>query len=175
MRAHIAGRPEASSARDLASYLVRLRPILAGATEARRVWVRRIAVLTADARRGDPVGMTGAASGMGRDTLTTFRSSRAQVERLRPPRGCAECHRALVQWLDKLIAACEALVAVGRTGQLHGIHEAQELLADSRFYAHRFNAEYARLVGELRQRVAAAGSRTRPQTRRIRPVERSTA
>ena len=171
-----ARRPRASSsARELASYLVALRPILAGATDARRVWVKRIGILLEDARRDDPARVASVASQMGRDTLTTFRNSRLKIERLRPPRGCAECHHALVQWLEKLIAACEALVAVGRSGQLRGIHEAQGLLADSRFHAHRFNAEYARLVGELRQRVAAAGSRTRSQGRLGRAAERSMA
>ncbi|HEV8636510.1 MAG TPA: hypothetical protein VG370_20000 [Chloroflexota bacterium] len=166
----------APSARDLASYLVALRPILLGATEARRVWVRRIGVLMEDARRGDRAQVASAAGTMGRETLTTFRNSRLRVEQLRPPRGCGECHRALVQWLEKLITACELLAAVGRTGLLEGIHEAQEVLADSRIHAHRFNAEYGRLVGELRRRVAAAGARPRRgQTRAVRAVARSTA
>jgi hypothetical protein len=161
------------SARDLASYLVALRPILAGATDARRLWVRRIGVVMADARQGDPLQAANAAGQMGRDSLTTFRDCRLRVERLKPPHGCAECQRALTHWLDKLIGACELLVTAGRNGQLRSIQEAQELLAESRFYAQRFNAEYARLLVQLRQRVAAAGARPRPRGQVGRAVERS--
>jgi hypothetical protein len=143
----------------VARYLVALRPILIGATEARRAWVRQIGVLLEDGRHGDPGRIASAAGKMGRETLSTFRDSRIRVELLRPPSGCGECHQALLHWIEKLIAACEVLAKVGRTSNLTGIHDAQDILADSRAHAHRFNAEYARLVGELRERVAAAGAR----------------
>jgi hypothetical protein len=158
-------QPRAASARDLASYLVALRPILAGATEARRVWVKRIGVVMADLRQGNTPRASDAAGQTGRDALTTFRDCQLRVERLRPPEGCLGCQRALVRWLEKLIAAGEALVATGRTGQLRGVFEAQELLADSRVHAQRFNAEYARLIADLRQRVAAAERRPRARGR----------
>ena len=46
-------RHDGSSAREVAAYLVALRPILSSATEARRTWVKRIGALMEDARNGN--------------------------------------------------------------------------------------------------------------------------
>jgi hypothetical protein len=163
---------DGSSAREVASYLVALRPILSSATEARRTWVKRIGVLMEDARKGNAAQVTRSAGSIGHDTAGVFRSGRARLEQMKPPRTCADCHRSLALWLDKLVKACELLIEVGRTGNLARIRETQELLAESRAHAHQFNAEYARLVGDLRQRVAAAARQ--PQPGRVsRPAPRS--
>ena len=165
-------RGDGSSAREVASYLVALRPILSSATEARRTWVKRIGVLMEDARKGNAGLVTRSAGSIGQDTVGTFRTGRARLEQMKAPKTCAECHRALALWLDKLVAACDLLIEVGRTGNLARIRETQQLLAESRAHAHHFNAEYARLVGDLRQRVAAAGRQ--PQTGRVtRPAPRN--
>jgi hypothetical protein len=165
-------RHDGSSAREVASYLVALRPILSSATEARRTWVKRIGVLMEDARKGNDAQVARSAASIGQNTAGTFRGGRARLDQLKPPRGCAECHRALLLWLEKLVAACDLLIDVGRTGNLARIRETQELLAESRAHAHQFNGEYARLVGDLRQRVAAAG-RQQQQGRSQRRAPRS--
>jgi hypothetical protein len=165
-------RNEGSSAREVAAYLVALRPILSSATEARRTWVKRIGVLMEDARKGHAGQVARSAAGIGQDTAGTFRSGRSRLAQLKPPRGCTECHRALLLWLEKLVGACDVLIEVGNTGNLARIRETQELLAESRAHAHQFNGEYARLVGDLRQRVAAAGRQPQPG-RAMRPSPRS--
>src|SRR5688500_17844335 len=111
-------RHNGSSAREVAAYLVALRPILSSATEARRTWVKRIGVLMEDARKGNGAQVARSAASIGNDTAGTFRSGRARLEQLKPPRGCAECHRALVLWLEKLVAACDLLIEVGQSGNL---------------------------------------------------------
>ena len=167
-------RPAArASAREVAAYLVALRPILSSATEARRGWVKRIGVLMEDARRGNPSMVARSASALGHAPTGTFRTGRSRLEALKPPRSCAECHRALALWLDKLVAACDLLIEVGRTGNLARIRETQTLLAESRAHAHRFNAEYARLVHDLRRRVATATrqpAKPRPRPARSLPA-----
>jgi hypothetical protein len=164
-------RRDGASAREVAAYLVALRPILASATEARRTWVKRVGVLMEDARKGNGAQVARSAASIGHDTAGTFRHGRSRLELLKPPRGCGECHRALLLWLEKLVAACDLLIEVGHSGNLARIRETQELLTESRAHAHQFNGEYARLVGDLRQRVAAAG-RQQQQGRAQRPAPR---
>jgi hypothetical protein len=45
------------------------------------------------------------------------------------------------------------LVRVGRTGTLTELRRAQELFAESRGHARAFNAEHARIMGDLQARV----------------------
>lgn len=127
--------------------------------------MRRIGILMEDARRGNATALTASASSTGRDYVNIFRSARERVDRITPPRGCSECHRALARWLDKLIAACELLVEVGISGNVSRIRETQGILAEGRVHATRFNEEYAGLIKDLREKVATLSARQRERQR----------
>jgi hypothetical protein len=144
------------SLRAVASYLVQLRRPLNKATQARKSWVHRIGVLMEDARRGNPLTITQSAGQIGRELGVTFREAREDLHRLTPPLGCNGVHTALDKWLDRLVASCDLLVEVARVGDMRRLRDTQALFAEGRRHAHQFNEEYARIVTELRTRVAAA-------------------
>ena len=145
-----------ASLKEIAQYLTGLRPILSDALRGRQEWVRRIGVLLEDVRHGNAAVVVQAAGKIGREQIVHFRDNRAQVDRLRPPPGCEQCQAAIVNWLDQLIAVCEVLIAAGQAGDLKRLGETQEMLAESRTFARRFNGEYHRIVTDLRQRVGDA-------------------
>jgi hypothetical protein len=145
-----------SSPRAVATYLRGIRPIVAQATHARQLLLRRIGQLIEEAGHGTKIVVARMAGRIGREHVIGFREQLGQLENLRPPPACAVCHASLGNWLGDLIAACDALVAVGVTGKLERLRETQEHLADGRAHARRFNAVHAQLLGELRQRCAAA-------------------
>src|SRR5213595_2690389 len=104
-----------SQARAVAAYLVALRPILVTATQARQAWVKRIGVLMADMRMGNPQLIAQQAGQIGRDHGTSFREAERALDRLKPPVECSGCHGSLVAWLSKLTQSCDVLVDIGRT------------------------------------------------------------
>ena len=147
-----------SSPQRIARYLVSVRPILGRAMQGWDTWVRRIGVLMEDVRHGNPGLVAHGAGRIGREQAAIFRDARSQLERVEPPPACAACQKALVRWLDSLIDACEVLIVVGASGDPARIRETGEHLAAGRVQARSFNAEYARLAADLRERVAAARS-----------------
>jgi len=148
-------------ARAVATYLVSLRPVLKSATETRQVWVKRIGLLMADTRHGNPALIQQQAGQIGREHGSAFRGAQAQLERLKPPRECSQCHQQLDSWLTKLVMSCDVLAEIGRGGNLKRLRETQSLLTDARAYAHAFNTEYARLCDALREHVNVVSSRQR--------------
>lgn len=146
-------------ARAVAAYLVALRPILAHATQARQGWVKRIGVLMADTRLGNPQLIAQQAGQIGREHGAAFRDAQKALDRLQPPAECAECHMTLSGWLQKLVTSCDVLSEIGRSGDLRRMKETQNLLADGRRHAQDFNEEYARLCQILREHVAAVKAR----------------
>ena len=165
-----ANRP-GGSLRDVAAYLTGLRPVLVEALQGRQSWVRRIGVLLEDARHGNATLVAQAAGRVGKEQVSQFRQCRQQLERLHPPLECQECHAAMASWLDQLINVCEVLIGAGQTGDLRRLRETQEMLADSRTYARRFNSEYTRVVSDLRTRVVEA-QRERARNERRRAANR---
>ena len=149
-----------SSARNIARYLVGLRPVLTDACSVRADWVHRLGVLMADAKTGNVLKVTQGAGTLGREFGQEFRAVRSRIEILNAPPECDLCHAAVRAWAEALQRSCEALEEVGRSGKMGGLRTAQDRLADARSQAHRFNDEYARLSSELRQRVAAVRRRT---------------
>lgn len=149
-----------SSARNVARYLVGLRPVLTDACAVRADWVHRLGVLMADARTGNAVKVTQDAGALGREFGQKFRAVRARIDILNAPPECDVCHAAVRAWAEALQRSCQALEEIGQTGKLSGLRTAQDRLADARSQAHRFNDEYARLSQELRQRVAAIRRRS---------------
>jgi hypothetical protein len=149
-----------SSARNIARYLVGLRPVLTDACTVRADWVHRLGVLMADAKTGNVQKVTQGAGTLGREFGLKFRAVRSRIDILNAPPECALCHASVRAWAEALQRSCEALEEIGRTGKLNGLRAAQDRLADARSQAHRFNDEYARLSQELRQRVAAVRRRS---------------
>ena len=149
-----------SSARNVARYLVGLRPVLTDACSVRADWVHRLGVLMADARSGNAARVHNGAGMLGREFGQKFRAVKARVEILNAPPECDLCHAAVRAWAEALMRSCEALEEIGRSGNMSGLRVAQDRLADARGQAHRFNDEYARLSSELRQRVAAIRRRS---------------
>jgi len=154
-------RDSADSPRAVAVYLLQLRPLLTEAIALRRGLVRGIGRLLAAANEGHSLGVALAAGRVGGEHVGPFRQVQRGIGRLAPPPSCARCHRAVVGWLEAQIAACELLVEVRRSGALARLPETQWRLADGREQGRRFNAEYARLVADLRARVDAARRRRR--------------
>jgi hypothetical protein len=135
---------------------VGLRPILADACGERNRWVRQLGVLIDQARTGNVMLVARGAGNLGREYGHLFREIKSRIELLRPTPECDVCHAAVRAWTESLLASCVALAEVGRSGNLAGLRDAQEKLAEARVQARRFNDEYARVAGELRRRVATA-------------------
>lgn len=148
-----------SQSRAVAAYLVALRPILGHATQTRQTWVKRIGLLMADTRLGNPSLIAQQAGQIGRENGAAFRDAQRAVDRLKPPADCAECHSALSNWLNKLVQSCDVLAEMGRTGDLKRMKETQQLLSEGRGHAQAFNDEYARLCRVLREHVSAVRAR----------------
>jgi hypothetical protein len=142
------------------AYLVRLRPVLGDATGARRALVHSLTDLAVDVRRGGPM-VAERAGAIGSERIATFRDLRARLDGLAPPPACEACHLTLGRWINCPIDCCELLRSVGATGDVAPLSRAQALIAEAREYARAFNAEHARLVGELRDLVDAATERAR--------------
>ncbi len=170
-------RQSASSPRAVAAYLISLKPVLTGATDTRQQWVRRIGLLMADTRYGNATSLAHAAGAIGREHISSFRETRRNLDRLRPPPTCQTCHLALAGWIDRLVESSDVLIEIGQTLELKRLRETQDLLMEARTFARQFNAEYAGLVANLRAlvahashtksgRVATAPARSAPPLRR---------
>ena len=149
----------AASPREVARFLIGLKPIVARAIEIRQSWIKELGILVEDARAGNAAQVTTRAGRLGREHVNAFRDTRGSAERQKPPQGCEDIQKALLQWLDGLVKANEALVEVGTTGQMAGLQVAQRHVTEARYAARRFNGEYTRLVTELRVAVRAARRR----------------
>ena len=161
--------PVLTQARAVAAYLVALRPILGHATQTRHAWVKRIGLLMADTRLGNPQLLTQQAGQIGRENGASFRDAQKALERLTPPSECADCHVTLSSWLSKLIQSCDVLAEIGRSGELKRMKETQHLLTEGRVHAQAFNDEYARLCQVLREHVSAVKARQSSSSVATRP------
>lgn len=160
-----------SSPQAVARYLIGLRPVLRDATSERNEWMRQLGMLIEHARSGNTLRVARVAGQLGRGFGERFRHTRSRLELLNPPAECDVCQAAARARADALHGSCDALTEVGRSGQLGGLRQAQERLAEARTQARRFNDEYARLTGELRRRVQVARRKAAslPQRRRAHP------
>jgi hypothetical protein len=151
--------PTMGSPLAVAKYLMALRPHVARAIEVRQSWIKELGLLFEDARQGNAQQVTTRAGRLGRDHVGMFRDIRASVDRGNPPEGCTEVQRSVVAWIEGMVKASEALIEVGNTGQLSGMQVAQRHVTDARHSARRFNAEYNRLVTEIKVAVRTARRR----------------
>jgi hypothetical protein len=149
-------QPVQASPRDIARFLVLLKPLVARAIEVRSSWIKELGALFEEARQGNAAQVTARAGRLGREHVGAFRDVRTSVERVGPPLGCEEIHKSVLVWTDSLVKACEALIEVGNSGQLAGMQIAQRNVTEARHAARRFNSEYSRLVTELRVAVRSA-------------------
>lgn len=145
-----------ASPREIARYLVTLKPQVARAIQVRQQWIKELGILLEEARHGNAQQVVTRAGRLGREHLPAFRDVRAAVERTRPPDGCEEVFAAIVTWVANLVRACEGLIEVGNSGSLAGMEIVQRHVTEARHAARRFNSEYTRLVTELRIAVRAA-------------------
>jgi hypothetical protein len=150
------GDPPAATPREVARFLVALKPMVARAIEVRASWIRELGLLFAEAQQGNAAQVTSRAGRLGREHVTAFRDVRSSVERIAPPENCQDIHKSVLIWTDSLVKACEALIEVGNSGQLAGMQIAQRNVTDARHAARRFNSEYNRLLTELRVAVRSA-------------------
>jgi ribosomal protein L37AE/L43A len=156
---------QSSSPKAIAGYLVAVKPLLSEVTEARRTFIRHIGLLLEEARSSGRMVVVQAAGRIGRDEGHAFRSLKQQLERVEAPPACDPCHRAILQWVDLHVRACQVMVDVGQSADLTRLHETQSLLGDARQHAQTFNGEYTRLVADVRARVKAAQATQRRQVR----------
>jgi hypothetical protein len=162
---------ELSGAKATAAYLLAVRPVLHQAIVGREAWVRSIGVLMEDARKDHRAVVMRDAARIARERLAQFRECRERLAGLWPPSGCVPCHGWASSWLDELIAVCQLLEDIGRTGDLARLRHVDNMLSESRIDARRFNAEYARLSDELRTVVAEAhAARPRNVVTMMRPA-----
>jgi hypothetical protein len=154
---------ERSAAKPVARYLLALRPVLQYAIASRETWLREIGALLEDVREGNIAQAKHDASRIGRERVGQFRECRTAIGQLRPPPQCAACHRAVTLWLDQLIAVCQLIEAVSRSGDMPRLGQIEDLLGESRIQARRFNGEYARLTGDLRA-VVQSPAPARPRS-----------
>lgn len=139
----------------LAVYLKALRLLLDDALEARQGLVRRIGTLLDEARTANPGAIVRTTAEAGADHASLFGSLRRRHGELEVPPPCKACHEAVGDWLDKTVQACVAMTEVVTAGSLRPLRDTQAHLAASRNDARKFNAEYERLIAELKRRATA--------------------
>jgi hypothetical protein len=152
----LSGESAQATPREIARFLVAVKPMVARAIEVRASWIKELGLLFAEAQGGNAAQVTSRAGRLGREHVGAFRDVRSSVERVPPPEGCQEIHKSVLVWTDSLVKACEALIEVGNSGQLAGMQIAQRNVTDARHAARRFNSEYNRLLTELRVAVRSA-------------------
>lgn len=120
---------------------------------ARRDWIQQLQPLMSDAYHRDPTAVARSAAHLGREQLSLFKSTRAELGRVRPPPDCVQCHAAAASWLDHHVTACERLIRLGDIRDVKHLSTAREPLDEARAAAQRIKSEYARLVADLRRCV----------------------
>lgn len=150
------------------TYLLALRPIMAGVIEQRRPWIRDVGLLIEEARTGDPITLSRRAGQLAHAQLPGFREARTQHSHLLPPPQCYPLHEAVGGWLDKHVDACETLIRAERDRSLRPLRAVQEQLGEARRYSQSFNEQYGALVRDLRDRVDAALAKRGRRGRRAR-------
>lgn len=158
--------------RALVKYLLGLKDVIAGAVEARRYFVREMGMLIEQARLGNQQAVAQQTGRVGREQIIKFREAKLGVQRLNPPGACEQCQEAVAGWVDMHVSACDVMIEAGTSGDLKRLHEAQNLLAEGRRFASRFNAEYQRLSSVVRTRTEEL---RRAQARREREREAARA
>jgi len=154
-----------STPKAVAAYLMAVRPVVASATETRRAFIRELGRLLQAVRLGDAKVLARSTAELGASGREDFREVALTLARHRPPPACAECRDAVSGWIQMHVEACDVMLEVGRSGDLKRLREAQALLAEGRFFARRFNAEYGHLAAALRARAKRRRARrsvTRP-------------
>ncbi|HEY3109870.1 MAG TPA: hypothetical protein VGL23_14005 [Chloroflexota bacterium] len=149
-------RSARATPREIANFLITLKPMVARAVAIRASWIKELGRLFAEIQQGNAARVTARAGRLGREHVGAFRDVRTSVARLSPPAGCQEVHRSVLLWTDSLVKACEALIEVGNSGQIAGMQIAQRNVTEARHAARRFNSEYNRLLTELRVAVRSA-------------------
>ena len=142
-----------SSPREIAHFLVEVRPFIHHASGMRSEFVRKIGVLMEHARRRDRWFVAQETLNIGQEQGNVFRRIRAQLAIMRFPDVCARCHRSVIKWLEKQIATCDLMVDVGMSNDLARLREAHYLFAEGRVHARQFNVDYQELVRIVRSRV----------------------
>ncbi len=159
-----------SPARDVAIYLLHLRPLIRRAVSGRSAWVSRVGALMEDARLGSLEVVISRSRVYARETSTYFRSLREDLAAVHVPRGCESCHEALTGWVLGHIESAEMLNTLANEQSFRRVRDLSEIFYRGRARARDFNRSYADLVAEVRRRAIEgrpAGPRPpRPARRR---------
>ncbi|HZR00662.1 MAG TPA: hypothetical protein VFC93_17820 [Chloroflexota bacterium] len=153
-------------------YLKGLRLILDEAIEVRKGLVRQLGMLLEESRSAQRGTIVAALGRTGLHQGASLRALRNRLERLPVSEQARTCQRSVEHWLNEMVRACDVMVDVGRNGDLARLKETQEHLAASREDARRFNAEYDRLLSELRQRAERIGKAQKAARTGKRPSSR---
>ena len=148
-----------STPREVATYLKASRAIVNAANESRAPWIRQLGILM---RSDDPEAHVEAGQ-VGLAQRVTFVHLRAKLSVVPVPSACATCHDSLTNWLEKHVAACDAMIEAGEHVDLGRLRVAQGLLAEARGDLGRFNAAFAALIEALQARAAARRRVRRPR------------
>jgi hypothetical protein len=141
--------PDPGSPRAAAVYLLALRPLLGTLSGGRRALLKSLRALAQDARRGGPLYRERALA-VGNERLAFFQEARRQFEAIEPPPPAQAIHAELAHWFDRMMAACNGIVAFGVGGQVADLRRAQRYLEEAGEHAHAFNEEHRRLVALMR-------------------------
>lgn len=142
--------------RPRAAYLKAARALLVEATESRRGWVRRVGILLQDARAKPPEMVAPNVAREGTEQREAFGEIRGRLLALVPPPSCARWQALAIEWLDVLDGACAEMTDTEPGTLIDKLRATQRKIAESRPLLERLQAEYARLVRELRQQIEAA-------------------
>ena len=141
-----------SGPREIAAFLTEIRGIVDGVNAPRRAWVRDFGALLRDWRAGD-TDVAERAGRVGAAQRVYFATARERHAKIAVPDAARSMYAVLGVWLDKQIAACDALVEVSTGRDLNHLRVAHGLYADARGEMRRFSAEFQALVQALRQKL----------------------
>jgi hypothetical protein len=166
-RAESVRRPP-SNPRTIAAFLREVRALVDRLQGPQRVWIRDLGLLLRDARAGsETIGDVPVRAGeLGRAHAERLRPLREQAATIQLPDVCASCHAFLLVWLDKHIAACEALVEVETTQDTGHLRTVHGLFGDARAEMRRFTAEFADLASAVKRETGRREQSRKDQQRR---------
>src|SRR5262245_41979591 len=114
---------ELSTPKRVANYLLAVKPVIAGAADTRRAFIRELGRLLLQVKLGDAQSLAGTTGELGTEGRETFRDAGLALERMHAPPLCLECQDAARGWVQMHVLACEVMIEVGKSGNLKGLRE----------------------------------------------------
>jgi hypothetical protein len=142
-----------ASPRAISRYLNSLKPLLAGGTDARGVWVR---FLNEAAQREDPVEAHAEAQQVALGQGQALDEARRTLAAVPVPPGLEDMHRSVGRWLKAVSDSCEVVFRSKPPLSSDTLARARQLVYEAGVEADDFNRHRTAVVESLQERPVSA-------------------